>query len=260
MGHAGESSPSRGWEFGTGKGDGVGSSNAVLGITEPTRWAVLFDMDGTLVDTEPQWQVAQRELAARFGVDWTETDHLSVIGKSMDAVARQLQQRGIDQPVSSIITFLVDHVAEAIRDDVPWLPGADVLLTELAKNGIPCGLVTMAHNPVPEIVAAAAPLNIFRVVVSGDKVTRGKPDPEPYLQAASQLAVDPSCCLAIEDSISGTISAESAGMRVVVVPGFVAVPAAPGRRFVTSLSDLSVPALGNMAAGQELWTSRRSPW
>lgn len=207
------------------------------------RWAVLWDMDGTLVDTEPHWMAAQRQLARESGIDWSDADNLTVVGKSMEIVARTLQGRGVDQPVPTIIELLVDHVVEAISAHIPWLPGAERLLADLARAGVPCALVTMAHSPIPHLVAAAAPLNAFTAVVAGDDVSEGKPHPEPYLQAAARLNVDAARCVAIEDSPSGTLSAESAGMPVVVVPGVVSVPAAPNRHFAASLTDLSVAGL-----------------
>lgn len=207
------------------------------------RWAVLLDMDGTLVDTEPHWMAAQRQLARESGIDWSDADNLTVVGKSMEIVARTLQGRGVDQPVPTIIELLVDHVVEAISAHIPWLPGAESLLADLARAGVPCALVTMAHSPVPHLVAAAAPLNAFTAVVAGNDVSEGKPHPEPYLQGAARLNVDAARCVAVEDSPSGTLSAESAGMPVVVVPGVVSVPAAPNRHFAASLTDLSVSSL-----------------
>ena len=207
------------------------------------RWAVLWDMDGTLVDTEPHWKAAQRQLAHEYGIDWSDADHLTVVGKSMEIVARTLQRRGVDKPIPTIIESLVDHVVEAISENVPWLPGAEGLLADLAGAGVPCALVTMAHSPVPHLVAAAAPLDAFTAVVAGDDVLEGKPHPEPYLQAAARLNVDAARCVAVEDSPSGTLSAEAAGMPVVVVPGVVSVPVAPNRHFAAALTDLSVASL-----------------
>lgn len=210
------------------------------------RWAVLWDMDGTVVDTEPHWMAAQRQLAHEHGIVWSEADHLTVVGKSMEVVARTLQRRGVDRPIPTIIELLVGDVADAISTHIPWLPGAERLLADLARASVPCALVTMAHSPVAHLVAAAAPLNVFTAVVTGDDVSEGKPHPEPYLLAAARLNVDATCCVAVEDSPSGALSAESAGMPVVVVPGVVPVSAAPGRHFATSLAHLSVASLRRM--------------
>jgi len=205
--------------------------------------AVLWDMDGTLVDTEPHWMQAQRRLASEHGVEWTDADARSTVGQPMTVSAGTLQHRGIDLPVATIVDMLVDDVATVISREVPWLPGAQRLLGELAEAGIACGLVTMAYSPVARRVAAAAPGNVFSTVVAGDDVERGKPYPDPYLQAAAALGVRAEDCVAIEDSLNGTLSAESAGMPVLVVPGIVSVPAAPGRHFTSSLAEVTVELL-----------------
>ncbi|GAS86382.1 HAD family hydrolase [Mycolicibacterium brisbanense] len=203
----------------------------------------MWDMDGTLVDTEPHWMNAQRRLAATHGIVWTDEDNLKVVGQSMEFVAKTLQQSGVEQPTLEIIRSLVEDVAATIQTKIPWLPCAELLLSDLARSGVPCALVTMAHTPIPHLVAAAAIPGAFAAVIAGDDVARGKPDPEPYLTAARRLKVEPTHCVAVEDSLSGTLSAESAGMAVVVVPGVVSVPPSPGRHFVRSLADLSVEKL-----------------
>jgi beta-phosphoglucomutase-like phosphatase (HAD superfamily) len=220
----------------------VGSTYLTNGLPS-ARWAVLWDMDGTLVNTEPHWLAAQRQLAREYGIDWSNADNLTVVGKSMEIVARTMQRHGVDQPVATIIESLVNHVIEAIGTNIPWLPGAQGLLADLARASVPCALVTMAHSPIPHLVAAAAPLNAFTAVVAGDDVSEGKPHPEAYLKAAARLNVDTACCVAIEDSPSGTLSAEAAGIPVVVVPGVVSVPAAPNRHFAASLTAISVADL-----------------
>ncbi|WP_197514854.1 HAD family phosphatase [Mycobacterium sp. 852013-50091_SCH5140682] len=203
----------------------------------------MWDMDGTLVDTEPHWMNAQRRLADRHGIVWTNADNLKVVGQSMEFVARTLQQSGVQRSISAIIRCLVEDVSEAIQTSIPWLPCAESLLGDLARSGIPCALVTMAHKPIPHLVAAAAAPGTFAAVIAGDDVGRGKPDPEPYLTAARRLNIAPAQCVAVEDSLSGTLSAEASGMAVVVVPGVVPVPPSQGRYFVESLADLSVEKL-----------------
>jgi HAD superfamily hydrolase (TIGR01509 family) len=208
--------------------------------------AVLWDMDGTLVDTEPHWMAAQRRLARDHDVEWTDADAHATVGKPMPVSAGMLQDSGIDRPVEQIIDILVDQVVDAISPRIPWLPGAERLLGDLADAGIPCALVTMASSPVAHRVAAAAPGNAIRAVIAGNDVTRGKPHPEPYLQAAAKLGVSPADCVAIEDSLNGTLSAEAAGIPVLVVPGIVSVPRAPGRTFTASLADVTVDTLRDL--------------
>jgi HAD superfamily hydrolase (TIGR01509 family) len=164
----------------------------------------------------------------------------------MPVSAGMLQHSGIDRPVEQIIDMLVDQVVDAISPRIPWLPGAERLLGDLADAGIPCALVTMAYSPVAHRVAAAAPGNAICAVIAGNDVTRGKPHPEPYLQAAAKLGVSPADCVAIEDSLNGTLSAEAARIPVLVVPGIVSVPKAPGRTFTTSLADITVDTLRDL--------------
>jgi len=208
--------------------------------------AVLWDMDGTLVDTEPHWMAAQRRLARDHDLEWTDADAHATVGKPMAVSAGMLQDRGIDRSVEQIIDMLVDHVVDAISPRIPWLPGAERLLGELAYARVPCALVTMAYSPVARRVAAAAPGNAISVVIAGDDVTQGKPHPEPYLLAAAELGVSPADCVAVEDSLNGTLSAEAAGIPMLVVPGFVSVPKAPRRTFTTSLADVTVETLGDL--------------
>jgi HAD superfamily hydrolase (TIGR01509 family) len=209
--------------------------------------AVLWDMDGTLVDTEPLWMAAQAALAAEHGVDWTVRDARGSVGKAMPVTARLLQNRGVHGTIEEIVNRLVERVVTDITPAVPWLPGAVSLLGELAAAGVRCALVTQAYSPVAQRVAAAAPARALTAVVAGDDVTQGKPHPEPYLRAAELLGVNPNYCVAIEDSLNGTLSAEAAGAAVIVVRGMVPVPAAPGRRHVASLDEVTFATIRQMA-------------
>jgi HAD superfamily hydrolase (TIGR01509 family) len=209
--------------------------------------AVLWDMDGTLVDTEPLWMAAQAALAAEYGVDWTVQDAHGSVGKAMPVTARLLQARGVDGTIEAIVDRLVERVVAAITPEIPWLPGAVGLLRKLAAAGVPGALVTQAYSPVAERVAAAAPAGALTAVVAGDHVAHPKPHPEPYLRAAELLGVDPNHCVAIEDSLNGTLSAEATGAAVIVVHGMVPVPAAPGRRHVASLHEVTFATIRQLA-------------
>ena len=121
------------------------------------------------------------------------------------------------------------------------------LLAELAAASVSCAMVTMAYGPVARRVAAAAPGRPFHTVIAGDDVSRGKPFPDPYLVAAAALGIQPQGCVAIEDSLNGTLSAEAAGIPVVVVPGFVDVPRGQKRYFALSLDDVDLEMLRRVA-------------
>jgi HAD superfamily hydrolase (TIGR01509 family) len=138
--------------------------------------------------------------------------------------------------------LLADVVAH-VGGDVTWQAGALDLLSALHRAGVPTALVTMSWRPLVDPVLAALPVGAFDVVVTGDEVDNGKPHPEPYLRAASMLRVDPTRCVAIEDSPSGAASAEAAGCAVLVVPHMVPVPDGPGRTSAASLEGIDVAAL-----------------
>lgn len=203
--------------------------------------AVLWDLDGTLVDTEPTWMAAERDVAAQFGAEWTKDDGLAQVGNALPVTGAYLSAR-IDGALSAevVVERLVAEVATSLHDDVPWRPGAAELVRALDADGIPQALVTMSYQPIASAVARHLP---FRAVVTGDTVAQGKPHPEAYLTAAALLDVDPAKCLAIEDSPQGAMSANAAGCTVLVVPNFVEVPPAPGRWFRTTLSGLSPSSL-----------------
>lgn len=192
---------------------------------------MLWDMDGTLVDTEPYWMEVERELVEAHGGTWSAADALAVVGNELVVTAGVVRDRGeVDLPVERIVDHLLDGVVARVRGAVPWRPGALELLSQLRAQDIRCALVTMSYEVLVAPVLAALPHGSFDVVVTGDAVSRGKPHPEPYLHAARLLGVEPEACVAIEDSNTGTRSAEAAGCLVLVVPNHVEVE--PGERRV----------------------------
>nr|MBA3606091.1 HAD family phosphatase [Acidimicrobiia bacterium] len=198
--------------------------------------AVLWDMDGTLVDTEPYWMECEHELVDAFGGRWTDDDARSIVGFDLlDAAAALRARGGVDLELTEIVERLQDGVIARVRGRVPWRPGARRLLAELGALGVPCALVTMSWEPLARAILDALGPGTFQAVVTGDMVANGKPHPEPYLEAAARLAVDPLECVAIEDSPTGVASASAAGCVVVAVPHLVAIPAAPGLHVVPTL-------------------------
>ena len=190
---------------------------------------ILFDHDGTLVDTEPVWAAAKVALAAEFGGTWTEQDTLDCLGLSMQFTLDRLRERGVNLPDEEINNLLVAKVHEALaQQPVEFLPGIERFLSEVREAQIPAAVVTNAATSVARRTANAAPEGTFSVVIGNDETTHPKPDPQPYLLAAERLGVDPTQCVAIEDSPSGVRSATAAGMRVIVVPGELEVPAEQG--------------------------------
>lgn len=209
--------------------------------------AILFDHDGTLVDTEPVWAAAKVALAAEFGGTWTEQDTLDCLGLSMKFTLDRLRERGVDLPDEQINERLVAKVREALaHQQVEFLPGIERFLTQVRDAQIPAAIVTNATTSIAQRTADAAPEGTFSVIIGNDETTHPKPDPQPYLLAAQRLGVEPSRCVAVEDSPSGVRSATAAGMKVIVVPGELEVPAELGstRMLHTKLTLDAVRALG----------------
>jgi HAD superfamily hydrolase (TIGR01509 family) len=210
--------------------------------------AVLWDMDGTLVDTEPHWVDAEYALAERYGGTWSREHALNLVGNDLIESGRYIREHmGIDLEPSLIVEELLDGVIASVERSVPWRPGAVELLAGLQAQGVPCALVTMSYRRFVAPILAALPEGTFAEVVTGDAVLQGKPHPEPYLKAARALGVDPADCLAIEDSNTGARSAEAAGCTVLVVPNHVPVLPGRARVFAESLSGLEVEDLPSWA-------------
>ena len=216
----------------------------------PLPKAVLWDMDGTLVDTEQYWMRAEHELVGLHGGTWTHEDALGVVGQTLLVTGARLQAAGVPMEPAEIVDWLVDRVNAQLREEVPWRPGVLDLLRDLSDAGVPCAIVTMSYRSQAEAVAAGAPQDTFALLVTGDEVTHGKPHPEPYLTAADRLGVAVEDCLAIEDSPVGITSALASGAHVLGVEAVVPVEARPGLSRARSLSQVDIGTLGRLASGE----------
>ncbi|MDQ2625086.1 MAG: HAD family phosphatase [Actinomycetota bacterium] len=214
--------------------------------------AVLWDMDGTLVASEPYWMEAERELVESYGLTWTSEDALAMVGMPLVAAGEVMAAHGVPLPAQEIADRLVAVVAEHLEREVPWQPGALRLLTELHAAGVPCALVTMSYRVLAEKIVHAVPGGGFATMVCGDDVTHGKPHPEPYLMAAARLGVDPARCIAVEDSLPGLSSALDAGTKTIGVEVMVPIPVVPKLSRVGSLDDLTLDDLARIASGEVL--------
>ena len=214
--------------------------------------AVLWDMDGTLVDTEPAWIAAERGLVAEFGGVWTEEDALSMVGSPLLGAAAILQRHGVDLPLEEIVDRLLADVEAAVARELVWRPGALELLAELRAAGVPCALVTMSYRRFAEAVLAQGAAEEFTVLVTGDEVTQDKPHPEPYLRAARLLGVDVTRCVAIEDSRTGVASALASGARTLGVRNVVDIDPAPGLSRAGSLAGIGLAEIRRIASGEVL--------
>ena len=203
--------------------------------------AVLFDMDGLLVDSEPLWLEAETAVMARLGAGWTEADQARLLGGSLDRTVRFLLAKATrPAPPQQVAEWLMSGVADLVRaNGVVVQPGARELLAEVEAAGLPHALVTGSQRRFADVVLASTGMR-FDVLVCGDDVSATKPDPEPYLLAAKLLGVDPGCCFALEDSPNGVASAQDAGCSVFAVPSLIPIEPAPGRTVVRSLLELTV--------------------
>ena len=206
-------------------------------------------MDGLLVDTEPLWFETEADVMARLGAPWTEQDQEQLLGGSMDNTVGYLLARATrPAPPADVARWMTEGMLRrAAEGRVAVRPGARALLDEVARAGLPFALVTGSQRPFTEAVLASTGFR-FPVTVTGDDVTRTKPDPEPYLLAAKLLDADPGQCVALEDSPNGVASATTAGCLVVAVPTLLPVPPAPRRLVVPSLTDVSLATLRALAA------------
>ena len=210
--------------------------------------AVLWDMDGTLVDTEPYWIAIEFAMAEKYGGTWSEAHALELVGNDLVASGRYIKDvMGLDLTPEEIVEELLDGVVAMVEEAVPWRPGARELLMSLSEAGVRCGLVTMSYQRFVAPILAHLPPETFRVVVTGDQVEFGKPHPEPYLTAAAALGVPPEECVAIEDSNTGAKSAEAAGCLVLVVENHVPVLEGPRRVFRETLAGLTVSDLAGFS-------------
>ncbi len=182
--------------------------------------AVIFDLDGVIVDSEIWWDEARRDFAVARGRAWGEADRTAVMGANSRQWSRTMRDRlGLDEPETAIERAIVDAVVDRYRrEGAPGIEGAVEAVRRIAR-GWPSAVASSAHRNVIDAALASTGLSdVFRVVVSSDEVERGKPAPDVYLEAARRLGVEPTRCLVVEDSLNGVKAARAAGMTCVLVP------------------------------------------
>jgi HAD superfamily hydrolase (TIGR01509 family) len=206
--------------------------------------AVLFDMDGLLIDTEPLWFEVETAILTELGASWTYHDHAMLVGSSLSVASSVLADRaGSGVEPAQIADQLLSRMASRLRRPPVLQPGIVELIKELDAAGVPRALVSSSFRIlVDAALEGIAPLT-FNAIVAGDDVTHSKPHPEPYLTAAGRLGVDPADCVAFEDSPNGAASATAAGCRVIAVPSVVAIEPADRCVVVASVAGLDLAFL-----------------
>jgi HAD superfamily hydrolase (TIGR01509 family) len=211
--------------------------------------AVLFDMDGLLVDTEPLWLETETEVMARLGAPWTKEDQKDLLGGSMEKTVSYILARATrPAPPEEIARWMMEGMLKrAAEGRIIVQPGARELLAEVIAARIPYALVTSSQREFMEAVLDGTGFR-FPVTVCGEDVTNTKPAPDPYLRAAKLLAVTPEHCVALEDSPNGVASATAAGCKVIAVPSLLEISPGKGRLVVPSLAEVTLETLRSLAA------------
>ncbi|WP_192806539.1 HAD family hydrolase [Streptomyces arboris] len=210
--------------------------------------AVLFDMDGTLVDTEVLWWETAREVAAGLGHRLCDADAPEVVGRAVaDTAAHLIGVTGGDaSALPDTAAELTDSFFRKVDAGAPLRPGAAALLASLEGAGVPFALVSASPRSVVDAVVAGSLAGVdFAFTLSADDTVRTKPHPDPYRAAAERFAADPAACVAVEDSPDGTASADAAGCAVLVVPSLLPVAPGRGRTFARSLEEVDLGVLSD---------------
>ncbi len=213
--------------------------------------AVFWDMDGTLVDSEKLWDIALHGAAERLGGELTPAQRATLVGTNMTLTSRYLLEVTghpvDDRSAAEVAEWIRDRTRTLFADELPWREGARDALVAVREAGIPSALVTSTERPLTELALRTIGAELFDTTVCGDEVDGlNKPHPEPYLRAARLLGVDPTHCVAVEDSPVGAESAAAAGCTVLVVPNEVDVPPGPRRVFRSSLVGVDATVLNEV--------------
>lgn len=221
----------------------------------PFPAAVVVDLEGTLVETEPLWWHFERELVHHHGGRWTSELAYSLLGASMEQVGGRLYEaagRPEDSSPVDLLEQVAERVAAEVRSDVQWRPGALEFLGMLATKHVRLAVVTPVARAVVDGVLSHLWDEMFGASVAAEEVRRPRPHPESYLLAAHKLGVRPSDCIAVDSWPAGLAAAEEAGFWTVGVPNHAAIPSVTGRLVTRSLADLDMRTLVGMA--------RSGPW
>jgi HAD superfamily hydrolase (TIGR01509 family) len=205
--------------------------------------AAFFDMDGLFLDSEPQWHQSQQEICARYSYSWDDDDQRICIGGPLSRVGDYISDIcAHDMSGPQVVEELTQMMLVKLSTKAILMPGAFDAV-ERVSQVMPVALVSASPRILMDAALTTLPENFFQFTISADDVTRTKPFPDPYLEAAKRMGVPPASCVVFEDSLTGIASAKSAGCAVVAVPHYVDVALAPKVRVVTSLEEVSLDFL-----------------
>jgi HAD superfamily hydrolase (TIGR01509 family) len=209
--------------------------------------AVFFDMDGLMVDSEPEWFLSEVEVTKPFGYTWLEVDQIACLGGPLSKVGQYMFDKCGQQKSPQYFTqTLIDTQVARMRGNTPTMPGAIGLVQELQSNGVKTALVSASPRNIVNAVLDNLGHKLFPFSISADDVTRTKPDPEGYLKAAAMSGSEISNCLIFEDSLTGMNAAISSGAYLIGVPHLVSIDESERVRVIKSLEQLSYSKLKNL--------------
>ena len=209
--------------------------------------AVFFDMDGLMVDSEPEWFKSETEVTAKFGYNWSEEDQIACLGGPLTRVGKYMHDKckGAETPEYFTQT-LIDTQALKMRGNTPTMPGALELVRELQSQGVKTGLVSASPRNIVDAVLDNLGHDLFPFSISSDDVERTKPNPDCYLKAAVMTDSDIQNCLVFEDSLTGMQAATSSGAYLIAVPHLVTIDESAKVRVISSLEQMSFAKLQNL--------------
>ena len=209
--------------------------------------AVFFDMDGLMVDSEPEWFKSETEVTAKFGYDWSEEDQIACLGGPLTRVGKYMHDKckGAETPEYFTQT-LIDTQALKMRGNTPTMPGALELVRELQSQGVKTGLVSASPRNIVDAVLDNLGHDLFPFSISSDDVEITKPNPDCYLKAAVMTDSDIQNCLVFEDSLTGMAAATSSGAYLIAVPHLVTIDESAKVRVISSLEQMSFAKLQNL--------------
>ena len=211
--------------------------------------AVLFDMDGLFIDSEPDWHAAESEMMRSNGYDWKPEDQLKCLGGPLTRVTEYMSEclKGSKSP-EQLANSIVTEMQKRMSGNVSLMPGALEFSRELNQIGVPQALVSASPRLIVDAVLTGMNEKYFALSVAAGDIERTKPYPDPYLHAAKLLGVDINNCIIFEDSPTGLTAARASGAFVVGIPHLVEVPEEARLKIVKSFTEVSISSLDNWSA------------